>query len=450
MKDVIALKGLKTGYGSKAWSDTYLAQKSTAPVVQILINAGAVVVGTVKTTEFAEGVDPCEWEDTECPFNPRGDGQQKPSSSSTGSASAAGAYEWLDFTLGSDTGGSIRHPAGVNGLFGNRPSTGAMDLTGVLGATPLFNTVGIFARDASLFTKVGSQMLGPTRQRPPQPSTKKYNLLYPTRAPEVANPDRHHGGQHRWFRHQSVDSAHWTAAEKRIESVISNLEFTLGCERIPLNINELWRATPPIGQPRSLDEATGHIYQTLTTYFSVHAGIDHFVKDHKAKFGIEPHISELVKRRLDYGRELSKEQVETALDAMEAFSRWTLNLFDSYDQEATTILVFPQSCGHVDYRDEIPDRSILFNEIFSIYAFGYLVGCPDYTLPVAEIPYQSTISNSVEHLPVSISLVGRPGTDLELFDLVQHLHKSGVVPSVKAGKRMYCDFGGSELDGADF
>ena len=128
VKDTIALKGLRTGFGSQAWLDTYPAEKTTAPVIKLLVNAGAIVVGEVKTTEFTEGVDPCEWIDTICPYNPRGDGQQKPSSPSTGSAAAAAAYEWLDFTVGTDTGGYIRHPAGVNGVFGNRPTTGVIDL----------------------------------------------------------------------------------------------------------------------------------------------------------------------------------------------------------------------------------------------------------------------------------------------------------------------------------
>lgn len=123
---------------------------------------------------------------------------------------------------------------------------------------------------------------------------------------------------------------------------------------------------------------------------------------------------------------------------MQAFREWTeTTLFGSYDQDATTLLVFPQSCGRPDYRDEIPDRTELFNDTFSIYSFGYLVGCPDYTVPVAEVPYHSTVTNQLEHLPVSISLIGRPGSDLELFNVLRQLHGAGVVRDVAAGPRMY-------------
>jgi len=439
VKDSIALKGLRTGFGNQAWLEAYGPEKTTAPVIQLLLEAGAVLVGKLKTTEFAEGVDPCEWIDTTCPFNPRGDGHQKPSSSSTGSAAAAAAYDWLDFTVGTDTGGSIRHPAGVNGVFGQRPSTGSMDLTGVLGATNLFNTVGIFARDVSIFTKVGSHMVSPVKQPKPVLPNRKYNLLYPTRAPQTSNCDPHHGGQHRWFPHPSVDTSLWTEAEKKIEATVCEMERHFDCQRIPFNINELWHTTPPKGQPRSLDEAVGHIYSAITTSQAVSTGLDQFIEDYrKANDDKDPKISELVKRRLDHGRAVPKEDIDGALEAMASFTQWTENqLFGSYDQDATTLLIFPQSCGRPDYRDQVPDRSVLFNDIFSIYAFGYLVGCPDYTIPVGEIPYESRITGRTEHLPVSISLIGKPNTDTELFDVVDGLHGAGVISSVMSGSKMY-------------
>lgn len=441
VKDTLALKGLRTGYGNQAWRDSHPPAQATSPAIELLIQAGAVLVGKVKTTEFAEGLDPNEWTEAACPINPRGDGQQKPSSSSTGSAVAAAAYDWLDFTIGTDTGGSIRHPAGVNGLYGQRPSHGTVSLEGVFGATDLFNTVGIFARNVDVFSRVGSYLVRPQPKPLPLPIIKrcKYNLLYPTRAPQLVHPDQHHGGQHRWFPHPSVDLSAWTDAEKQIENVVLEMEAKLDCQRIAFNINELWRATPPLGQPRSLDEAVGHVYSAITTASAVHGGIDQFMADYaKANEGKSPPISELVRRRFDHGRSLPSKDITSALEAMQAFRTWAeTTLFGSYDQEAITIMIFPQACGRPDYRDDFADRTLLFNDTFSIYAFGYLVGCPDYTIPVAEVPYLSRISQQIEYLPVCISLVGRPGTDVELFNILQHLHKTDVISNVEAGPRLF-------------
>jgi Asp-tRNA(Asn)/Glu-tRNA(Gln) amidotransferase A subunit family amidase len=232
---------------------------------------------------------------------------------------------------------------------------------------------------------------------------------------------------------------YWSEAEKQIEAMLLNLESRFDCERIPLNINEVWRATPPVGQPRSLDESVGHIYSAITTASACAGGLDDFIAKYKAEHnGMPPKISDLVNRRLEYGRAVSAERISDSITAMQAFSQWVeTTLFGSYDQEATTILVFPQSCGHPDYRDNIPDRSELFNDTFSIYSFGYLVGCPDYTIPVAEVPYTSKVTNQIECLPVSISLVGRPGSDVELFQFVKQMHDAGVISDVAAGSRLY-------------
>ena len=397
------------------------------------------MVGKTKTTEFSEGVDPVEWTETTCPYNPRGDGAQKPSSSSTGSAVAAAAYHWLDFTVGTDTGGSVRHPAGVNGVFGNRPTQGAISLEGVLGATNLFNTVGIFARDVSVFNDVGTQLLQSTHRPQVRPPRQRYNLLYLTRVPHQTHPPEHRGGQHRWFPHPQDDPSLLTESDKQMESFVQNLESELCCKRIPINIYELWRATPPKGQPRCLDQALGHVYSAVTTYSAVHTGMDKFVADYAAtQTGRTPYVSPLVQRRQDFGRKVSSDSIADALDAIQAFTRWLEDfVFGSFDEDTTTLMIFPQSCGAPEYRDEIPDRSVLFNDMFSIYSFGYMVGCPDYTIPIAEVPYHSRVSNKMEQFPVSVSLVGRPGSDKHLFDLLSFLHGRGVLRDVQAGARMY-------------
>lgn len=123
VKDIYDIDGLKTSNGNRAWYHLYPAANSTAPAVQNLIDAGAVVVGKMKTSQFAVGeTATADWVDYHAPFNPRGEGYQDPSSSSAGPAAGIASYPWLDISLGSDTGGSIRSPSQYQGIFGNRPS----------------------------------------------------------------------------------------------------------------------------------------------------------------------------------------------------------------------------------------------------------------------------------------------------------------------------------------
>ena len=157
VKDIYDIQGLRTGCGNRAFFQLYPEKNRTAPAIQRLLDGGMVLVGKSKTSQFANGETATDdWVDLHAPYNPRGDGYQDGSSSSTGSGTAVAAYPWLDFAVGSDTGGSMRGPAGVNGVFGNRPSHGAVVLDDVMPLSPELDTAGIFSRDAKLWATAGN------------------------------------------------------------------------------------------------------------------------------------------------------------------------------------------------------------------------------------------------------------------------------------------------------
>lgn len=143
IKDIYDIAGIRTSDGNRAFYELYPPRNATAVPVQRLIDAGAILVGKMKTSQFANGeVATADWVDYHEPFNPRGDGYQDTSSSSSGPGSGIGSYPWLDLTLGSDTGGSIRGPSQVQGVFGNRPSHGLVPLTNTMPLAPELDTAG--------------------------------------------------------------------------------------------------------------------------------------------------------------------------------------------------------------------------------------------------------------------------------------------------------------------
>ncbi|XP_061338007.1 amidase 1-like isoform X3 [Gastrolobium bilobum] len=81
-----------------------------------------------------------------------------PGGSSSGSAVAVAA-KLVDFSLGTDTGGSVRVPASYCGIFGFRPSYGAISTSGVIPMAQSFDTVGWFARDPLILSRVGRVLL---------------------------------------------------------------------------------------------------------------------------------------------------------------------------------------------------------------------------------------------------------------------------------------------------
>lgn len=156
VKDLFDVSGAQTGYGNPDWERTHPAAITTAPIVQSLLLAGARLTGKTKTVELAFGLTGENiWHGT--PLNPNAP-NRFPGGSSCGSAAAV-AGGLVDFALGSDTAGSVRIPASYCGLFGFRPSHGAISLAGARPLAPSLDTPGWFTRDAGLLARIGALLL---------------------------------------------------------------------------------------------------------------------------------------------------------------------------------------------------------------------------------------------------------------------------------------------------
>ena len=150
VKDIIEYDGHRATWGSMALNDR--VSDYTATVIDKLEAAGAIVIGKTQTVEFALG----GWGTNELrgtPWNPWDlETHRIPGGSSSGSgvATAAGL---AGFTLGTDTGGSVRLPAGFCGVVGLKPTFGRVSNHGVMPLSTTLDTVGPLARsveDAAL------------------------------------------------------------------------------------------------------------------------------------------------------------------------------------------------------------------------------------------------------------------------------------------------------------
>ncbi len=138
IKDLIAVKGVRTTAGSKVLAD-YISPED-AMVVEQLRKSGAIIIGKTNTYEFAYG-----------PYSPPTrnpwDLARTTGGSSGGSGAAVAAGMCLG-AIGTDTGGSIRIPSACCGITGLKPTYGRVSCYGVIPLSWSLDHVGPMARSA--------------------------------------------------------------------------------------------------------------------------------------------------------------------------------------------------------------------------------------------------------------------------------------------------------------
>jgi len=163
VKDQMLLAGAPLTAGSRVAAFQVAEADSSATAVARLEEAGAIPLGTLNTHELHLGGTVAFPYGR--PRNP-GDPQRTPGSSSSGSAAAVAAG-LCTFSLGSDTGGSIRGPAAYCGVVGLKPTWSRISRYGVVPLSSTLDTVGTITRtalDAALLLEVlaGPDPLDPT------------------------------------------------------------------------------------------------------------------------------------------------------------------------------------------------------------------------------------------------------------------------------------------------
>lgn len=145
VKNLFDIEGLPTVAGSKILRDAPPAT-ADAPVLARLLAAGAVLLGALNMDEFAYGFTTENTHDgpTHNPHDPA-----HSAGGSSGGSAAAVAAGFAPLTLGSDTNGSIRLPAAFCGIFGLKPTYGALPREGSFPFVDSFDHVGPFARSAT-------------------------------------------------------------------------------------------------------------------------------------------------------------------------------------------------------------------------------------------------------------------------------------------------------------
>lgn len=353
------------------------------------------------TAQFANGeTATAEWLDYHDAFNPRGDGYQDPSFSSAGGGAGAASYPWLDVTLDSDTGGSIRGPAQVQGIYGNRPSHGLVSLEHTTPLSPVFDTPGLLARDPIAWKEAAQAIYG-------------FNMtitdIYPTNIKTIGWPTTPQG-----------------PASRILINLLGIISDFLNANTTAYNISTSWREVNSTQD--TIEALLEPTYAVIISKQQVELVRDPFYKAYGAKHdGCRPFVNPVPLARWDWGVN-HPSTVEDDVANKTVFMDWAQStlLAPSAQTCSENLVMYVGSTGSTTYHNAYLDEPRVPLG-FTNSRISTMAVAPDYVVPIGEVPYNSTITNHFEYLPVTVNFLVAKDCDGILFSLIETLYKAGIV-----------------------
>ncbi len=366
IKDNIDVANEITGYGSPGWINTHSKPVVNAICLEQLLNSGANFQGKTKSDELAYsliGVNSFYG----TPLNPKAP-DRVPGGSSSGSASAV-ASELVDFAIGTDTGGSVRVPASNCGVWGYRPSYGAISVAGVLALAPSFDTVGIIAQTGENLEKVMQVLL--------------------------AENDK---GSNDFLSVCFIDDVFQMSDRQILDKITPGLNKISAFSKV--QTIRLAEITDPHINCNWLFEQLGFLLSTeIWNTFGA------WIKNEKPKLspGVEYNLR-------SYAKSANRKDIQTSLSAKKAFQ----NKINNFLCEGK-ILCFPTTVDLAPRLDELTPDFLAGDYIpraMGVNAISSLSRAPQITIPVAE-------ANGV---PIGLSFVAGYGQDMMLINFCNQLY----------------------------
>lgn len=356
VKDVFAIAGHRIGAGNPDFLSEAEPETAHAWAVGALLDAGAEITGIAQTDELTYSLDGTNAH-YGTPPNPQAP-DRIPGGSSSGPASAVALRE-ADAGLGTDTAGSIRVPASYCGLYGMRPTHGAVPVTGMLPLAPDFDTVAWLAHDAATLARVGDVLLpGADETQDPGPF---HTLLV---SPDLVAP-----------------------AEPRVREAFASAAAGLAV-RLGLRKEEFAFGGDPAQRAADFSAAQAvQVWESDGEWVAAHPG------------SLGPDVA----RRFSWASGIGKERAARARESVRATSRALRAALSP-----GTALLLPAAPGPAPSRDSsTEERDATRSAALQLTCLASGAGLPSLVLP----------RMTVGGLPVGLCVIAGPGGDRALLDL---------------------------------
>jgi aspartyl-tRNA(Asn)/glutamyl-tRNA(Gln) amidotransferase subunit A len=376
VKDLFNVKGLPTSAGSEAFDPFFPA--ADAPSVARLRQAGAVVIGKTRTSEFA-------WSTTTPPTANPMDVRLISGGSSGGSGAAVGAG-LVHAALGTDVGGSIRIPAALCGVVGIKPTYGLVSMSGVLPGHWSFDTAGPLTRSVADARLLLGLMMGHDSEYPGSASAARIESL----RKRLRNPSR--PISLRGSRLGVIDEPLFEILEERAREVHDRLLSRLleqGAVLVRVKLPET-EYVPPVMYAIDPEGAAAHTQR---------------LRDRSRDFGDE------ARKLIHFAQIIPGVLVMRAYQVRRQLSRIVAELFERERLEAlvlpaNTAPAIPSSDLNLAFRRANGESELAVSSYARVFWLASVTGQPSLVLPaVADAP------------PIGVQLMGRPFEDDSLLDL---------------------------------
>ncbi|MEP6444930.1 MAG: amidase family protein, partial [Hyphomicrobiales bacterium] len=260
-----------------------------------------------------------------------------------------------------DTGGSIRVPSSYNGLFGLRPTHGAISADNMVDLAPSFYTVGWMTRDIESLSKVANVIL-------PNGNARAFHqvLICDNLVDQVAHTDEIKNQLDIW----------------RHKGLLTN-EASLVIDTQAWNASETFR---------TLQGA--EIWQTHGEWITQ----------------VQPTFAPDIQLRFEWCATISETEVAASQKQRADFTRWIEG------QLKDAVLIIPTTPGLSPlFTASADDLAAYRNQLMDLTAIAGLAGLPQLHLPVCEL----------DGAPCGLSLVGSKGSDLALIEFAKALMEQG-------------------------